>query len=48
MRVRDDDFKKAARALEAWSEGQAARASMRISEQTQALLDAVWDQLTNI
>ena len=29
-------------------EGQAARASMRISEQTQGLLDAVWDQLTTI
>jgi predicted dehydrogenase len=29
-------------------EGQAARASIRISEQTQGLLDAVWDQLTTI
>ena len=29
-------------------EGQAVRASMRISEQTQGLLDAVWDQLTKI
>ena len=29
-------------------EGQAARASIRISEQTQGLLDAVWDQLTII
>jgi len=28
--------------------GQAAHASMRISEQTQGLLDAVWDQLTKI
>lgn len=28
--------------------GQAARDSMRISEQTQGLLDAVWDQLTKI
>jgi predicted dehydrogenase len=29
-------------------EGQAARASICISEQTQGLLDAVWDQLTTI
>ena len=29
-------------------EGQAAYASTRISEQTQGLLDAVWDQLTRI
>jgi len=35
-------------ALTADPEGQAARASMRISEQTQGLLDAVWDQLTKI
>ena len=35
-------------ALTADPEGQEARASMRISEQTQGLLDAVWDQLTKI
>jgi len=35
-------------ALTADPEGQAARASMRISEQTQGLLDAFWDQLTKI
>ncbi len=29
-------------------EGQAARASIRVSEQTQGLLDAIWDQLTII
>lgn len=34
--------------LTADPEGQAARVSMRISEQTQGLLDAVWDQLTKI
>jgi len=35
-------------ALTADPEGQAARASMRISEQTQGLLDAVWNKLTKI
>jgi hypothetical protein len=32
-------------ALTLYPEGQAARASMRTREQTQGLLDAVWDQL---
>jgi len=35
-------------ALAADPGGQAARGSMRISERTQALLDAVWDQLTTV